>query len=73
MAVYGYCRVSTDEQPNEGNSLQAQERRVAGYAMLQDWPVDELFIERGMSGSVKLADRPEGAGCWRGCSRAMSS
>jgi DNA invertase Pin-like site-specific DNA recombinase len=61
MAVYGYCRVSTDEQPNEGNSLQAQERRVAGYAMLQDWPVDELFIERGMSGSVKLADRPEGA------------
>jgi putative DNA-invertase from lambdoid prophage Rac len=61
MAVYGYCRVSTEEQANEGNSLPAQERRVAGYAMLQDWPVDEVFVERGVSGSVKLADRQEGA------------
>jgi putative DNA-invertase from lambdoid prophage Rac len=61
MAVYGYVRVSTEEQANEGNSLTAQERRVAGYAMLQDWPIDEVFVERGVSGSVKLADRPEGA------------
>jgi DNA invertase Pin-like site-specific DNA recombinase len=61
MAVYGYCRVSTDEQANGGSSLPAQERRVAGYAMLQDWSVDAVFVERGVSGSVKLADRPEGA------------
>jgi len=61
MAVYGYCRVSTEEQANEGNSLPTQERRVAGYAMLQDWLVDEIFVERGISGSVKLAERPEGA------------
>jgi DNA invertase Pin-like site-specific DNA recombinase len=61
MAVYGYCRVSTEEQANEGNSLPAQARRVAGYAMLQDWAVDEVFVERGVSGSVKLAERPEGA------------
>lgn len=61
MAVFGYCRVSTEEQLTEGNSLSAQERRIAGYAMLQDWLVDEVFIERGVFGSVKLAERPEGA------------
>jgi DNA invertase Pin-like site-specific DNA recombinase len=61
MAVYGYVRVSTAEQASEGNSLPAQERRVAGYAMLHDWSVDAVFVERGVSGSVKLADRPEGA------------
>ena len=60
MAVYGYCRVSTDEQARDGNSLPAQERRIAGFAMQEDWAVDETFVERGVSGSMPLADRPEG-------------
>ena len=61
MKVYGYCRVSTAEQAANGNSLEAQERRVAGYAMQNDWTIEECLVEAGVSGSVALAARPEGA------------
>jgi putative DNA-invertase from lambdoid prophage Rac len=60
MAVYGYTRVSTDRQAEEGESLGAQQRVIEGYAMMQGLIVDEVFIERDVSGSKPLADRPEG-------------
>src|SRR5690242_13931973 len=60
MAVYGYTRVSTDRQANEGESLDVQERTIAGYAMMHGLKVDRIFSERGISGSKPLADRPEG-------------
>lgn len=58
--VYGYCRVSTTEQADEGASLAAQQQQITGYAMMKGWQVAEFFIERAVSGSVPLADRPEG-------------
>jgi len=61
MAVYGYCRVSTDRQADDGESLGTQQRTVEGYAMMQAMTVNRMFIERGVSGSKPLADRPEGA------------
>lgn len=60
MAVYGYVRVSTDRQADEGESLGAQERTVRGYAMMHGLALDAVFIERGVSGSKPLAERPEG-------------
>jgi putative DNA-invertase from lambdoid prophage Rac len=60
MRVFGYSRVSTAEQVDEGVSLAAQAQQIAGYAMMKGWRVDEMFVERGVSGSVPLADRPEG-------------
>jgi putative DNA-invertase from lambdoid prophage Rac len=60
MAVYGYTRVSTDRQADEGESLGAQQRIIEGYAMTVDLKVDEIFVERGVSGSKPLRDRPEG-------------
>jgi hypothetical protein len=33
MAVYGYCRVSTLEQANEGESLETQRRSSCGHPM----------------------------------------
>jgi putative DNA-invertase from lambdoid prophage Rac len=60
MAVYGYCRVSTQKQADEGESLDVQERQVAGYAMLSSLTVDKVFVERGVSGSKPLSERPEG-------------
>lgn len=60
MAVYGYCRVSTDRQADAGESLGTQQRTVEGYAMMQAMTVDRMFIERGVSGSKPLVDRPEG-------------
>src|SRR3954452_25090170 len=61
MTVYGYTRVSTDRQADEGESLGAQQRVVEGYAMMLGLKLDEIFVERGVSGSKPLRDRPEGA------------
>jgi putative DNA-invertase from lambdoid prophage Rac len=61
MPVYGYCRVSTDRQANEGESLGVQERQLQGYVTMQGMKLDRVFVERGVSGSIPLADRPEGA------------
>ena len=60
MRVFGYSRVSTSEQADEGASLAAQQQQIAGYAMMKGWTVAEHFIERAVSGSTPLADRPEG-------------
>ena len=70
MAVYSYTRVSTDRQANEGESIDVQERTVAGYAMMHGLAVDRTFTERGVSGSKPLAERPEGAACWPACNPA---
>jgi DNA invertase Pin-like site-specific DNA recombinase len=61
MSVYGYCRVSTDRQANEGESLGVQERQLQGYATMQGLKIDRIFVERGVSGSIPLAERSEGA------------
>lgn len=61
MAVFGYTRVSTGRQAEEGESLGAQQRKLEGYAMMQGLSMVQLFVERGVSGSMKLGDRPEGA------------
>ena len=61
MAVYGYTRVSTAKQVDEGQSLEVQDRVLVGYAMMQGFTIDRMFVERAVSGAVPLADRPEGA------------
>jgi len=61
MSVYGYCRVSTERQANEGESLGVQERQLQGYVTMQGMKLDRVFVERGVSGSISLANRPEGA------------
>jgi DNA invertase Pin-like site-specific DNA recombinase len=60
MKVYGYVRVSTAEQANAGLSLDTQRQQITGYAMMKGWDVAEFFVEAGVSGSMPLADRPEG-------------
>ncbi len=61
MAVYGYVRVSTDRQADEGESLAMQQRQVEGHALMLGLTVDRVFVERGVSGSKPLGERPEGA------------
>lgn len=58
--VYGYCRVSTTMQADEGQSLEVQQRVIAGYAMQLGLEVTKTFVERGVSGSKPLSDRPQG-------------
>jgi putative DNA-invertase from lambdoid prophage Rac len=61
MTTYGYCRVSTIVQADEGLSLDVQKRALAGYAMQHGMKLDKLFVERGVSGSKPLATRQQGA------------
>jgi putative DNA-invertase from lambdoid prophage Rac len=61
MATVGYVRVSTVKQVDEGESLDVQQRTIAGYALMHGLAVDQVFVERGVSGSKPLADRPQGA------------
>jgi putative DNA-invertase from lambdoid prophage Rac len=56
----GYCRVSTAEQVTNGDSLDTQRQQITAWALLKGWTIAEFFIEAGVSGSVPLADRPEG-------------
>ncbi|MBS1503771.1 MAG: recombinase family protein, partial [Bacteroidetes bacterium] len=52
-----YCRVSTKEQVEDGNSLVTQERLCREYAYKEGFEVAEVFIEKGES--AKTADRKE--------------
>lgn len=63
MAVYGYVRVSTLQQANDGDSLETQLKQIHSYAVLKGYEISpENFVtERGVSGSVELEKRPEGA------------
>jgi hypothetical protein len=58
--VYGYCRVSTLQQAEEGESLEVPQRTIAGYAEMHGLAVERVFLERGVSGTKPLADRPQG-------------
>jgi DNA invertase Pin-like site-specific DNA recombinase len=64
MATYGYCRVSTSLQASEGESLEVQRRQLNGWADMHDLQFAEVFVERGVSGSVPVAERPEGGRLW---------
>ena len=48
---YRYVRVSTERQAEEGESLGAQRRTIEGYSMMRGLTLDEVFVERGVSGS----------------------
>ena len=61
MATYGYCRVSTMVQAEDGESLEVQRRQVEGRAMQEGWTIDEVFVERGVSGSKPFGDREQGS------------
>ena len=61
MATYGYGRVSTTRQADEGESLDVQQRTMAGYVLMHGLTLDRVFFERGVSGSVPLVNRPQGA------------
>ena len=60
MAIYGYCRVSTLKQANEGESLDVQRRQIEGYAQMHGFTLAGVLVEEGVSGSVPVEERPVG-------------
>lgn len=52
-----YVRVSTEEQAEEGYSIEAQKRKLLAYIQSQDWVLSDIFIDDGYS--AKDLERPE--------------
>lgn len=66
MTVYGYRRVSSAGQAaEEKTSLSDQEMKIRGVAMVHGMGDPIIYTDPGVSGSVPLADRPEGGKLWR--------
>jgi putative DNA-invertase from lambdoid prophage Rac len=63
MAIFGYVRVSTATQAREGESLEAQRRQVTSYASSKglELPLENVYVEAGVSGGIEFQERPEGA------------
>lgn len=63
MTVYAYARVSTLQQANDGDSLDAQVKQVLGYASSRGLELSEdgVFVEKGISGGQEFNSRPEGS------------
>ncbi len=60
--TFGYCRVSTRQQANEGHSLADQQQRIAGYCQANGLPApSDFFVDAATSGTVSLQKREQGA------------
>lgn len=55
--IYGYCRVSTQNQADEGDSLNAQEENIRRYCQGQNLDVINVYKEC-ISGSIQPENRP---------------
>jgi DNA invertase Pin-like site-specific DNA recombinase len=56
LKVFGYVRVSTEDQAKEGLSIPAQKAKIQAYASLNDLELVEIIADKGFSG--KNLDRP---------------
>jgi putative DNA-invertase from lambdoid prophage Rac len=63
MAIYGYTRVSTTKQSEEGLSLEVQKRQIEAYCQQQVIPLvlESVYVEEAVSGSKPLLERKEGS------------
>lgn len=58
--IYGYARVSTLQQANDGDSLDVQRRQIEGYCLMHGLTLDAVHVEEGVSGSTPITSRPVG-------------
>ena len=61
MRALGYVRCSTEEQAIEGVGLEAQRARIAAWCDISGSDLLEVVADAGVSGTVPLANRPNGA------------
>ena len=56
MLTVAYCRVSTEDQAEEGYSIEGQTSKLTDYARLHDLGDVTVIVDPGVSG--KNLDRP---------------
>lgn len=64
MRVFGYIRISRNEEDTGSMSLAAQRKRVLDYASFRNLDVVDVVVDEGVSGSVPLSLRPNGKVLW---------
>lgn len=57
-AYTSYVRVSTEEQAGSGLGLEAQTAKIADYCAGRGWHLVAEFADPGVSGGVRVEDRP---------------
>jgi len=60
MKAIAYLRVSTDEQAEEGISLEAQASTIDSYCRMRGFDLVDVVEDRAVSGSIPLAERKNG-------------
>jgi len=55
--LVGYCRVSTDNQKEEG-TIEIQEKSLKGYVEKNGYELVKVFKDNGISGGSDLENRP---------------
>ena len=59
-----YCRVSTQEQAEEGYSLEEQQRLIREYCQQKNYEVAMVYEDAGISGK-DIRHRPASSSFWR--------
>ena len=60
-SIYGYCRVSSDEQAKHGTSLADQKKTITKMSLyLFDKEPDGFYVDDGVSGTLDFDRRPDG-------------
>ena len=62
-----YIRVSTEGQATEGVSLEAQKGKIRAWCELNDYTLENVFVDAGISGS-RADNRPELQAALKACS-----
>jgi DNA invertase Pin-like site-specific DNA recombinase len=57
MNVFGYLRVSTDQQAESGLGLEAQEKAIKDYAKKHGHTISQIFRDEGIGGAAQLDER----------------
>jgi len=55
--LVGYCRVSTDNQKEEG-TIEIQEKSLKRYVEKNSYELVKVFKDNGVSGGSELENRP---------------
>lgn len=58
--VYGYCRVSTEQQRDTGLSVDEQRVKIEARCTENGWQLEHIYADAGVSGSIPLGKRPQG-------------
>lgn len=59
MKYYGYARVSTETQAEKGYGLDTQQGEIRKYAAAHSLPIENIFVDAGISGAIKDTDADE--------------